>query len=232
MQWGLLVQTPQHDTGEELPSAPHSGSRAGHEPSGRGERLRRGDRTRSRILDAAEQAFGEHGFHGASIVEITRAAGVGLGTFYVYFPSKIDIYRQLLRSYLEDFVRVAREATSGAGDYREVIREAFGAFFDWIGARPGVLRLLREAEFVDPKLLAELYQAPAEEYRSRLERAMKAGYIAPIDPDVLAWCIMGMTEFAVMRWLIWPEQERMDPERFDAYVDVIIRALGVEPKPS
>lgn len=191
-------------------------------------RIRRGDATRSRILDAAEEAFGEHGFHAASIVEITRRAGVGLGTFYVYFPSKIEIYRHLLRSHLEDFVRVAREATSGAGDYRAGIRNAFGAFFDWVGDRPGIMRLLREAEFVDPTLLAELYAASADEYRRRIEGAMRKGYIAPGDAEVLAWCVMGMTEISVLRWLSWPGEKRMDRERFDAFVDILVRTFGVQ----
>ena len=191
--------------------------------------LSRGDRTRNRILDAAEEAFGQNGFHGASIVEITRNAGVGLGTFYVYFPSKIEIYRHLLRSYLQDFVRVAGEATSGSGDYREGIRNAFGAFFDWIGQRPAAMRLLREAEFIDPALLSELYAASAGEYRRRLDGAMKRGYIEQGDAEVLAWAVMGMTEMAVMRWLVWPGEKRMDRARFDAFVEIITRTFGVEP---
>src|SRR6266568_5140068 len=55
-------------------------------------RPRRSDQTRAKILDAAEEVFGQRGYHGASVVEITKKAGVGLGTFYLYFPSKIDIY--------------------------------------------------------------------------------------------------------------------------------------------
>ncbi len=194
-----------------------------------GAKPRRGDQTRARILDAAEKVFGAQGFHGASIVDITRDAGVGLGTFYVYFPSKIEIYRHLLRSHLEDFVRVAREATSGTDDYRTMVREAFGAFFDWIGKRPGTARLLREADFVDPKLLAELYEAPAEEYRKRLERAMELGYVAKTDPAVLAWSLMGMTEFTVLRWLVWSGEHRMDPDRLDAFVEIVLRTLGIPP---
>jgi AcrR family transcriptional regulator len=193
---------------------------------------RRGDRTRARILGAAEKVFGREGFHGASIVEITREAGVGLGTFYVYFPSKLEIYRHLLRSHVDDFVRVAWEATSGeTDDFREIVRKAFGAFFDWIGERPGALRLLREADFVDAKLLAEIYLAPAEEFRKRLERAMDLGYVTKSDPAVLAWSLMGMTEFAVLRWLVWAGERKMDPERLGAFVELVLRAMGVEPPP-
>ncbi|MGH8562046.1 MAG: TetR/AcrR family transcriptional regulator, partial [Nevskiales bacterium] len=57
----------------------------------------RGEATRARLLDAAEQEFGRRGFHNASITDITRAADVGQGTFYLYFQSKEDIFRELVR---------------------------------------------------------------------------------------------------------------------------------------
>ena len=49
---------------------------------------KRGERTRRRLLEAAESVFAELGYHDASIVKITEAAGVGQGTFYLYFASK------------------------------------------------------------------------------------------------------------------------------------------------
>ncbi|MGO1342428.1 MAG: TetR/AcrR family transcriptional regulator, partial [Cellulosimicrobium funkei] len=50
-------------------------------------RTARGNRTRAKILAAAEQVFAEVGYHDASIVKITESAGVGQGTFYLYFES-------------------------------------------------------------------------------------------------------------------------------------------------
>ena len=41
----------------------------------------RGERTRQKLLEAAERIFAELGYHDASIVKITEAAGVGHGTF-------------------------------------------------------------------------------------------------------------------------------------------------------
>jgi AcrR family transcriptional regulator len=190
------------------------------------QKVSRSERTRARILDAAEEVFGEHGYHGASIVEITKRAGHGLGTFYLYFPSKMDIYRHLLRARQQDFIEAARAATEGTSDQRSVVRAAFRAFFDWIAARPAIMRLLREAEFVDPSLLEDLYRAPAEEYRKRLARARELGYLADTDPEVLAWCIMGMTEFVVLRFIIWGEEKSMTDEQFDAFADIVARAIG------
>jgi AcrR family transcriptional regulator len=197
-----------------------------------GGKLRRGDQTRARILDAAEKVFGEQGFHGASIVEITRDAGVGLGTFYVYFPSKIEIYRRLLRSRQEEFFATARAVTDGSGDYRDTLRASFGALFAWLGNHPFIPRLLREADFVDPALINDLYVGPAEEFRKGLQRAMDRGDIAKADAEVLAWCITGMAELVTMRWLIWPGKKQMDPEHFETFLEILVRTLDVQPAPA
>ncbi|HMB60996.1 MAG TPA: TetR/AcrR family transcriptional regulator, partial [Xanthomonadales bacterium] len=64
----------------------------------------RGRKTREKLLRAAEYEFGERGFHAVAINDITRRAGVALGTFYVYFESKEEIFRSLV-TYLSHRVR-------------------------------------------------------------------------------------------------------------------------------
>src|SRR3954447_3983741 len=55
----------------------------------------RGQRTQQRILDAALRAFGEEGYHGCSIDRITKLARCSRVSFYQYFASKEDVFRQL-----------------------------------------------------------------------------------------------------------------------------------------
>jgi AcrR family transcriptional regulator len=55
----------------------------------------RGQRTQHRILDAALQAFGEQGYHDCSIDRITKLARCSRVSFYQYFASKDDVFRQL-----------------------------------------------------------------------------------------------------------------------------------------
>jgi len=79
-------------------------------------RTSRGLRTRQRLLDAAEQVFGRDRFHGASIVDITREAGVAQGTFYLYFPSKEALFVELVRTMGHDMRRRLHEAAAGVAD--------------------------------------------------------------------------------------------------------------------
>jgi AcrR family transcriptional regulator len=167
------------------------------------------------------------GYHGASIDAIAKAAGIGLGTFYLYFPSKLDIFKHLLRTRQAEFIQETRRAAEGATDQRAVIQSAFRAYFDWMSERPTLLRMFREAEFVDPSLLAELYRAPAKSYMDRLVRAMEHGHVDRLDPEVLAWSLMGMTEFCTLRWIVWPRDDEFDRSRYEAFVEIISRVLGV-----
>ena len=61
-----------------------------------GERLARADRERL-MLRAAGEAFATHGFHGSSMDDIARAAGVTKPMLYRYFDSKEELYVAYLR---------------------------------------------------------------------------------------------------------------------------------------
>lgn len=57
------------------------------------------------ILAAARQAFAEKGFDGASMQDLARAAGMSVGNFYRYFPSKAAIVQALIALDLEEMAR-------------------------------------------------------------------------------------------------------------------------------
>jgi len=92
-------------------------------------RTPRGERTRARLLEAAEQVFAEFGYHDASIVKLTEAAGVAQGTFYLYFASKLAVFDELVDD-LNRRVRHAMSEGSAAGTDRiesEGLQEASAA---------------------------------------------------------------------------------------------------------
>jgi AcrR family transcriptional regulator len=64
-------------------------------PSGR--RARRRAEIRARLLAAGRAVFTQNGVADATIAQITQAADVGFGTFYLYFPSKEALYRAVVR---------------------------------------------------------------------------------------------------------------------------------------
>lgn len=163
----------------------------------------RGQRTRAKLLDAAERVFGEQGFERASIVEITRTAGVAQGTFYVYFESKHSVYAQLVETLGRLLRQRLAEAVSGLDSRMKVEEAGFEAFLEFIQEHRHLYKIVRQAEFVDEALYRSYYTKLAEGYVEGLRAAMSAGEFASLDPDAIAFALMGIFDFIGMRWVLW-----------------------------
>jgi len=184
----------------------------------------RGTRTRQRVLEAAEAVFAEHGYHDASVVKITEAAGVGQGTFYLYFASKQEVFDELVRD-LNRRVRHAMKEASSQGQTRlEAELLGFRAYFHFTAEHPALYRIIRQAEFVSPAMLRYHYERLSDGYVEALRSASVSGEIAELDPEVAAWALMGMGELIGMRWILWEQGAEM-PEAVLAELDRIIRCV-------
>lgn len=101
------------------------------------------DRTRAAILDAALEAFAERGFEGASIREITGAAGVGHNLVRHYFGSKDDLWRATVHHAFDDSVERLSEVLRAAdGRSPEGMRAGVDTVMALIQEHPTAARLL------------------------------------------------------------------------------------------
>jgi AcrR family transcriptional regulator len=186
----------------------------------------KGERTRRRLLEAAEQVFAGLGYHDASIVKITEAAGVAQGTFYLYFTGKQEIFDVLVED-LNTRIRHAMSEASAAGkDRLDAERLGFEAFFTFTAEHPALYRVIRQAEFVSPKMLRLHYDRLAEGYVKGLTAAKEKGEISIGDPVVTAWAMMGIGEMIGMRWILWADEEHMPAEVFGELMALVTRTLG------
>src|SRR5580693_8322177 len=89
---------------------------------GTGERpLRRdAERNRQRILAAAAEVFTERGLD-ATLDEVARAAGVGIGTVYRRFPDKEALITALFRERVDNLVTVAEDACAAPDPWQAVV---------------------------------------------------------------------------------------------------------------
>jgi AcrR family transcriptional regulator len=196
--------------------------------NGRAARTARGERTRARLLKAAEDVFTELGYHEASIVKIAEAAGVANGTFYLYFSGKQGIFDELVEDLNRRVRHAMHEAASGGRTRAEAERLGFAAFFRFTAEHPGLYRVMRQAEFVSPGALRGHYERIAEGYTVGLQDAMDRGEIASGDPQVLAWALMGAGELIGLRWILWGESAEMPPHVFEEAMRFLLRGLGAE----
>jgi AcrR family transcriptional regulator len=174
---------------------------------GKAPRTARGERTLRKILDAAQEEFGQHGFAESSIVGITQRAGVALGTFYTYFDSKEAVFQALVRDMSAQVRDHVAPAFRDAVDSLDGERLALESFLRFARLHRDVYRIIDEAEFVDPAAYREHYETTANRIAARLAAARDKGELAKDltdeDLDILAWASMGANVFLGLRYSVW-----------------------------
>ena len=188
----------------------------------------RGEATRARLLDAAEQAFGSLGFHNASITDITRAADVGQGTFYLYFQSKEDIFRELVRYMGRKLRATISQAIQDISPRMQAERVGLEAFLHFVAQHRNLYRVVQESLFVDEASYRAYYQEFADAYVSALNQAQRAGEIRPGHSEARAWAIMGLGHFLGLRYCLWDEHG-LPPKLMDGVMDFIAHGMAPEP---
>ena len=185
----------------------------------------RGEATRRRLLEAAEQVFSELGYHDASIVKLTEAAGVAGGTFYLYFSGKREIFDELVRDLNRRVRHAMKEASEQGATRLEAELLGFQAYFRFTAEHPALYRIIRQAEFVSPHMLRYHYDRLSEGYVEALRTAIERGEVRSSDPEVLAWALMGAGELIGMRWILWERNGEMPPGVLDELRRIIRGAL-------
>ncbi|RDI75024.1 Bacterial regulatory protein, tetR family [Gaiella occulta] len=186
----------------------------------------RGERTRQRLLEAAEDVFADLGYHDASIVKITEAAGVGQGTFYLYFTGKKGIFDELVLDLNHRVRQAMTEAAEQGATRAEKEQLGFAAFFHFTAEHPALYRIIRQAEFVSPEILQLHYERLTNGYVAGLRQAMEAGEIEGGDPELLAWALMGIGELVGMRWILWAGRDALPAEVSAELASIIARTIG------
>ena len=102
----------------------------------------------------------------------------------------------------------------------------FRAYFRFTGEHPTLYRIIRQAEFVSPDTLHDHYQAIASGYVAALQSAMDRGEVERMDPEVLAWALMGMGELLGMRWIVWEGAGEVPKDLLEQMQMLIERMLG------
>ncbi len=158
--------------------------------------------TRDLLLDAAEEAFAQGGFQGASVREITGRARANLGAVTYHFGSKAALFEAVVERAQSGVHGAIAKAARGSGSPTERLQRIVLAHFTFLHEHPRLRRLILQVLLRDDDL------PPAARY---LRRAM--GLVADViaegqksrdfragDPQLLA--ISAMTQsvmFNLMR---------------------------------
>jgi AcrR family transcriptional regulator len=97
---------------------------------------------RARILTAAAQVLGTHGYTGLSPARITTRARVSRRTFYDLFENREDCFLALFNETVAHATQLATEAAAGQHSWREQVRVGLSALLVFVGDEPVLGSLL------------------------------------------------------------------------------------------
>ena len=107
-------------------------------------RRERSEQIRNELVEAAYRVFTERGFHGASLEDISLAAGCTTGAVYSRFGGKDALFLAVLDEHIERRLRVYLEAAEAAPDFESACRELGRAAVAAGRKEPGWTPLLME----------------------------------------------------------------------------------------
>ncbi|MGQ9457452.1 MAG: TetR/AcrR family transcriptional regulator [Anaerolineae bacterium] len=172
---------------------------------------RRGEETRNRILQAAEEGFAQNGYEATGVAEICQRAHLSKGAFYHHFPSKQAVFLALLDRWLdglEAHLQGLRAQAASAPDalmqMADVAREVFHAAR---GRLPVFLEFLNKAAR-DPRI----WQATITPYRryraffaGLMEAGMAEGSLRRTDPEAAANALLSLAVGLVLQGVVDPD---------------------------
>jgi AcrR family transcriptional regulator len=191
------------------------------------------DERRQQLLEAARQVFGSKGYHDSTVDDITRAAGVAKGTFYLYFTEKRAILHELVTHFFslvtEALLSVARDVSSPAA-YVERLEEAALRLATIFREHRDLVRLTyRESMSMDPELegkVRAVYRRFAEVEAENVRRGVELGlFREDFDPLIVAYAHIGMVERVLLQWVFdrsFPSEPNLVPQ----LVQLAIRGLA------
>ena len=204
-------------------------------------RERRKEARPGELLEAALDLFVEKGYAATRAEEVAVRAGGSKGTLFLYFPSKEELFKAVVRENLARTVSEGASELEGfAGPTGELLTHMMQQWWARYGATKasGISKLIISEASNFPEL-ARFYQeevvVPGTELvRRMLQRGIDRGEFRPVDLHHTVHVIMAPLIFLVM----WKHSlapccgagAAIDPETFIAqHADLMVRGLLKEP---
>jgi len=186
-----------------------------------------GRERKQQLVDAAIGLFAERGYSATRILDICDRAGVAKGLFYWYFPTKLDLFSELVRSMRHQLRRAQADAMSDDAYALTRIREGAAASVRFMAEHATYFALV-EVERTDPAI-ADALRHGSEVYlddvTALIKQAQANGTVIDADPQLLALGVLGAVSSFSNAWRSG-RIDMSDDALADFVAEWVRRALG------
>ena len=190
-------------------------------PSGQGNRLdRRKARTRSALIRAAQNLIAESRTN-VSILEITQAADIGMGSFYNHFESKEQLFDAAVEAVMDAYGELLDNLTADVEDPAQVFACSFRLTGRLNRREPELSRVLLN----NALRLLSADNGLAPRARRDIAAAVDAGRFDVADLDVAVTMATGA--LLALGQLLQDQPDRDVEETTDRLTEDLLRMFGV-----
>jgi len=190
------------------------------------------------ILSAALASFAERGFAATRLDDVAERAGVTKGTLYLYFRSKEELFKAVVRQELVPTIELAEAMVANATVPSLVLIEQLIGLVSQImksslSAIPKLV-LTEAGNFPDLArfYLEEVVDRGMSLLRGILQRGVEAGELRPVDTENAVMCVIAPLLLGAL-WRHSLERHAARPLDIDAlcrtHLDLLRRGLAAEP---
>ncbi|MCX7556216.1 TetR/AcrR family transcriptional regulator [Xanthomonadaceae bacterium JHOS43] len=184
---------------------------------------------REKMLRAARRLVAEGGFRNAQIAAVAAQAGVSTGTIYRYFPSKAELYVEVLTAAVNNEIAILHEVIGARDNARAQLDAAVASFVRRALTGPN-LAWAFIAEPAEAEVDAERIRARkrlGDVFKSVLKHGVASGEFPKQNLDASAACIVGAFTEALVGPIGPSRKSLRDKERLvGAICTFCLRAVG------
>lgn len=185
---------------------------------------RRRSRTRRELLDAATVVLAQKGLDRTKISDIAAAADVGVGTFYLHFPTKADVFHALVEETARELKTTVDAARARARGPLESMLAANVAFCRFAQENRAVFKIVFGHAPAYNDVIRQAQAGFAADIEETVREGTESGVFTPLPPAVVAQAVVGMATQA-LSW--WVEHEAVPIETLhETLTTMTLRALG------
>ncbi len=167
----------------------------------RGQRLPRSAR-RAQLLQAAQAAFVENGYHAAAMDDIAERAGVSKPVLYQHFPGKLDLYLALLDTHSEGLEELIRTALATTTDNKERVYATIAAYFEFVARKGAAFRLIFESDLTNEAAVRDRLDAVGLVCADAVADVIAEDTNLPgAEASLIGMALTGMAQVAARHWL-------------------------------
>jgi TetR/AcrR family transcriptional regulator len=185
----------------------------------------------ARILRAAEKTFALHGFRGTTTESIAREAGLPKANVHYYFGTKANLYREVLKGILEDWMQAAA-AFEAEEDPEGALRSYITAKMQFsrqrpFGSRVWASEIMRGAPVME-RFLGTTLKGWVNARVKTIRSWISSGKIQPVDPECLLYMIWAVTQHYAdfeRQMVILNSGIKFDEEQYREKVEAVVRLV-------